>query len=133
MLITNNTKRLVLFFRASYNDLNEKHQLDAVNKYIFHLCSVSTCFGQNIALNSCYSRHAWLHHPTYVQSLHVSGKTLPETPVTPVTPGYIIPTVFTSTRANYCRAYISLCSPLESSLKFYGLTPYADLYILLIS
>ena len=40
---------LVLFFRASYNDLNEKHQPDAVNKYIFHLCSVSTCFGQNIA------------------------------------------------------------------------------------
>jgi len=34
----------VLFFRASYNDLNEKHQPDAVNKYIFHLCSVSTCF-----------------------------------------------------------------------------------------
>ena len=31
---------LVLFFRASYNDLNEKHQPDAVNKYIFHLCSV---------------------------------------------------------------------------------------------
>ena len=31
-----------MFFRASYNDLNEKHQPDAVNKYIFHLCSVST-------------------------------------------------------------------------------------------
>ena len=30
-------------------DLNEKHQPDAVNKYIFHLCSVSTCFGQHIA------------------------------------------------------------------------------------
>ena len=29
--------------------LNEKHQPDAVNKYIFHLCSVSTCFGQHIA------------------------------------------------------------------------------------
>ena len=29
--------------------LNEKHQPDAVNKCIFHLCSVSTCFGQNIA------------------------------------------------------------------------------------
>ena len=36
-------------------------------------------------------------------------------------------------RGNYCRAFISLCSPLESSLQFYGLTPYADLYILLIS
>jgi len=23
-------------------------------------------------------------------------------------------------RANYCRAYISLCSPLESALQFYG-------------
>ena len=32
-----------------FNDLNEKHQPDAVNKYIFHLCSVSTCFGQHIA------------------------------------------------------------------------------------
>ena len=42
-------KILELFFRASYNDLNEKHQPDAVNRYIFHLCSVSTCFGQNIA------------------------------------------------------------------------------------
>jgi len=31
------------------HDLNEKHQPDAVNKYIFHLCSVSTCFGQHIA------------------------------------------------------------------------------------
>ena len=49
--ITENKRKyiLVLFFRASYNDLNEKHQPDAVNKYIFHLCSVSTCFGQNIA------------------------------------------------------------------------------------
>ena len=34
-------KRLILFWM--------KHQPDAVNKYIFHLCSVSTCFGQNIA------------------------------------------------------------------------------------
>ena len=32
-----------------WNNLNEKHQPDAVNKYIFHLCSVSTCFGQHIA------------------------------------------------------------------------------------
>ena len=40
---------LVMFFRASYNDLIEKHQPDAVNKYILNLCSVSTCFGQNIA------------------------------------------------------------------------------------
>ena len=29
--------------------LNEKHQPDAVNKYIFHLCSVSTCFEQHTA------------------------------------------------------------------------------------
>ena len=57
------------------------------------------------------------------------------TPVIPVTPGYIIPTVFTSTRANYCRAYIyiSLFSSGINLTVFYGLTPYADLYILLFS
>jgi len=32
-----------------YKGLNEKHQPDAFNKYIFLLCSVSTYFGQNIA------------------------------------------------------------------------------------
>ena len=52
-------KKGMKIFNPEWNlncHLNEKHQLDAVNKYIFHLCSVSTCY-------SCYSGHAWLHHP----------------------------------------------------------------------
>ena len=40
---------LVLFFRASYYDLNENTSVMQLNKYIFHLSSVSTCFGQYIA------------------------------------------------------------------------------------
>ena len=71
--------------------------------------------------------------PEENREIYMRGNNSRVTPVTPATPGYIIPTVFTSTRANYCRAYMSLRPPLASSLQFYGLTPYADLYILLIS
>jgi hypothetical protein len=39
----------LLSVESQKKDLNEKHQPDAVNKYIFHLCSFSTCFRQNIA------------------------------------------------------------------------------------
>ena len=76
--ITSETKLfmvLVLFFRASYNDLNEKHQPDAVNKYVFHLCSVSTCFGQHfvhhhlhariIAAHTYLSVLLWNHHYSF--------------------------------------------------------------------
>ena len=43
------THRIIYINDSFLLFLNEKHQPDAVNKYIFYLCSVSTCFGQNIA------------------------------------------------------------------------------------
>ena len=54
---------LVLFFRESYYDLNEKTSVMQSNKYIFHLSSFSTCFGQYIAhhqeINKMYKISIW--------------------------------------------------------------------------
>ena len=56
-------KVTVLFFRASYYDLNENTSLMQSNKYIFHLSSVSICFGQYIAhhqeINKMYKISIW--------------------------------------------------------------------------
>ena len=61
---------------------------------------------ENREIYSCYSGHAWLHHPN---GLHLD------------------------TRELLPRIYISLFSSGIISTVFYGLTPYADLYILLFS
>ena len=53
--------------------LNEKHQPDAVNKYIFHVCSVSTCFGQHIA-------HHQEINKMYKSAYGVDRKTVEMTP-----------------------------------------------------
>ena len=62
---------LVLFFRASYKDLNEKHQPDAVNKYILLLLRSrlvtsslrsSTLHARNIAVHTYLSVLLWNHH-----------------------------------------------------------------------
>ena len=61
---------------------------------------------------------------TYVQSLHVSGKTLP-----------IIRRSIKCTNQHmvWDRKTVVMIPEENRSLQFYGLTPYADLYILLIS